>query len=141
VSESQSATFPASPASARAARSFLRDALPGEAEADLTDVILLLVTELVTNAVIHARTSVHIQVALRGEVVRVDVQDEAPEPPVRQPASPEALNGRGLLLLDKLADRWGFEPRPSGKTVWFEVSGIAPGPDRHYAGGAGPSVP
>jgi anti-sigma regulatory factor (Ser/Thr protein kinase) len=133
MSESQSATFPAAPASARAARSFLRDVLPGEAEADLTDVILLLVTELVTNAVIHAGTSIHVQVEVHGEVVHVDVRDDAPEPPVRRPASPEALNGRGLLLLDKLADRWGFEPRPTGKTVWFEVGGIPPGPGRSSA--------
>lgn len=124
MSESQSATFPALPASARAARSFLRDALPREAQPDLIDVILLLVTELVTNAVIHAGTSIKVRVAIDGEVVRVDVQDDAPDPPVRRLASPESLNGRGLLLLDKLADRWGFEPRPSGKTVWFEVSGF-----------------
>jgi anti-sigma regulatory factor (Ser/Thr protein kinase) len=123
VSESRSASFPASPASAREARSFLRQVLPEEAEPDLTDVILLLVTELVTNAVIHARTPVHVQVELDGPRVRIDVQDDAPTPPVRRPATPESLSGRGLLLLDRLADRWGFEPGPSGKTVWFEVGG------------------
>jgi anti-sigma regulatory factor (Ser/Thr protein kinase) len=124
VSESRSATFPASPASAREARSFLRQVLPDEAEPDLTDVILLLVTELVTNAVVHARTPVRVLVAIDGSRVRIDVHDDAPSPPVRQPASPESLNGRGLLLLDRLADRWGFEPSPSGKTVWFEVGGV-----------------
>jgi anti-sigma regulatory factor (Ser/Thr protein kinase) len=120
VSESRSASFPASPASAREARSFLCQVLPDDAEPDL-DVILLLLTELVTNAVIHARTPVHVQVAVDGPRVRIDVQDDAPNPPVRRAATPESLNGRGLLLLDRLADRWGFEPSPSGKTVWFEV--------------------
>ena len=121
MSQSRSATFPASLASAREARSFLRQVLPDAAEPDLIDVILLLATELVTNAVIHARTSVHIQLAVDDSRVRIEVQDDAPGLPVRRPVSPEALNGRGLLLLDRLANRWGFEPRPAGKTVWFEV--------------------
>ncbi len=129
VSESQAATFPPSPASPRAARSFLREVLPESAQADLTDVILLLVTELVTNAVIHARTSIHVQVAVDSQRVRIDVQDDAPDPPVRKSASSESLNGRGLLLLDRLADRWGFEPNPSGKTVWFEVSSLGAQPE------------
>ena len=80
MSESQSATFPATRASARAARIFLRRVLPDQEEPEFTDVILLLVTELVTNAVIHARTSVRVQVAVHREQVRIDVQDDTPDP-------------------------------------------------------------
>jgi len=95
--------------------------LPELSKAELTDVILLLVTELVTNAVVHARSQVRVHVAIDQHRLRVDVQDDAPQLPARRPASKEALNGRGLLLLERLSDRWGYEAGPVGKTVWFEI--------------------
>lgn len=123
MSESQSATFPAVTTSARAARDFLRTVLPDEAAPDVTDVVMLLVTELVTNAVLHAQTSVRVRVEVSGPRVRIDVQDQSPTMPELLSDSPESLSGRGLLLVERLADRWGYEPHPSGKTVWFEIGG------------------
>ena len=124
MSASQSATFPAAPTSARAARDFLRTVLPDLAS-DVIDVVLLLVTELVTNAVVHAQTSVRVGVEISGSRLRIDVQDEATTMPGRRPVSVESLGGRGLLLVERLADRWGYEPRPWGKTVWFEIDGAS----------------
>ena len=121
VSESQWATFPASPTSPRAARSFVRGVLPEVSDAEIADLIMLLVTELVTNAVMHAHSPVRVQVVVDDHQVRVAVHDDVPQPPVRRRASEEALGGRGLLLLDRLSDRWGYDARPPGKTVWFEI--------------------
>jgi anti-sigma regulatory factor (Ser/Thr protein kinase) len=121
VSESPSATFPASPTSPQAARTFVRQVLPEVSEAEIADVIMLLVTELVTNAVLHARSPVRVQVEVDDHQVRIGVHDDAPQPPVQRQASEEALGGRGLLLLDALSDRWGYDAQPPGKTVWFEI--------------------
>jgi anti-sigma regulatory factor (Ser/Thr protein kinase) len=121
VSEPQWATFPASPTSPRAARSFVRGVFPEVSEAEIADVIMLLVTELVTNAVMHAHSPVRVHVVVDDHQVRVAVHDDVPQPPVRRRASEEALGGRGLLLLDRLSDRWGYDSHPPGKTVWFEI--------------------
>jgi anti-sigma regulatory factor (Ser/Thr protein kinase) len=118
---SESATFPASPASPRAARRFVRAVLPAAPDAEFTDTVLLLVTELVTNAIVHARSPVRVSVAVDDSRLRVAVYDYAPQPPIRRPPSEEALNGRGLLLVERLSDRWGFDAGPSGKSVWFEI--------------------
>ena len=99
----------------------MRRVLPEVSDAEITDVVMLLVTELVTNAVVHARSPVRVQVLVTDHQVRVDVHDDAPQLPVRGRASQEALGGRGLLLLDRLADRWGATPALPGKTVWFEI--------------------
>lgn len=113
--------FPASPTSPRAARTFVRGVLPKVSETEIADVIMLLVTELVTNAVVHARSPVRVRVVVDDHQVRVAVHDDAPQPPVPRQASEQALGGRGLLLLDRLSDRWGYDARPPGKTVWFEI--------------------
>jgi anti-sigma regulatory factor (Ser/Thr protein kinase) len=93
--------------------------------ADVIDVVLLLVTELVTNAVIHAQTPVRVCVDISGSRVRIDVQDEATTMPGRRLVPLESVGGRGLLLVERLADRWGYEPHPRGKTVWFEIDGAS----------------
>jgi two-component sensor histidine kinase len=99
----------------------VRAVLPAVPGTDFEDAVLLLVTELVTNAIVHARSPVQVSVAVDDSRVRVAVHDRAPRPPIRRPASEEALNGRGLLLLERLSDRWGFDAGPAGKSVWFEI--------------------
>ena len=95
------------------------DHLSGDAE--------LLVTELVSNAVMHARTAVTLHVAVREGTVRVAVEDGSPQLPAWSPSEVAALSGRGLTLVNALADSWGAERLPSGgKTVWFELSGQRP---------------
>jgi anti-sigma regulatory factor (Ser/Thr protein kinase) len=99
----------------------VRSVLPAAPETEIADTIVLLVSELVTNAVVHARSSVWVHVVVEDHRIRVDVQDDAPQPPVRRRASEDTLGGRGLFLLDRLSDRWGLDVGSPGKTVWFEI--------------------
>lgn len=91
-------------------------------EWDLThglDDVLLLVTELVTNAVLHARTPVTVELSWQGAQFRVAVVDASPVMPrVGLDSRSDDASGRGLLLVDRLADKWGLEPVDGGKSVW-----------------------
>lgn len=103
----------------RQARQALTERLGGHARCD---DLLLCVSEVVTNAVLHAKTSSTMIVEVDDGHVRVEVVDADPTLPVRREHDPAAPTGRGLRLLDRLADRWGAEARGSGKVVWFEVA-------------------
>lgn len=84
----------------------------------------LLVSELVTNAVIHAGTGMTVTVRATGSTLQMVVRDQDPRPmyrPVPGTGSPTAEHGRGLLVLDAMADRWGTLPTRDGKAVWAEV--------------------
>lgn len=119
-----SITLPPERTSPRAARALFRLALDQWHIADVDSADLLL-SELVTNAVVHARTPLSLRVAAREGWARVEVQDGSPEAPASFHATPRSEHGRGLLLLDRLADDWGWtaDTCPSrGKSVWFEVT-------------------
>ncbi len=89
--------------------------------------IALIVTELVTNAVSHGEAPVF-SVSWDGESVRIEVFDNGAGRPVVRPLDATATSGRGMALVDAVADRWGVEETPAGKTVWAEV-GLGLGPD------------
>lgn len=111
----------ATPASTGMARAFVRDLLAAwDCDAD-EDVALLLTSELVANAVRHAATRLAVDVRLEDEVVRVEVHDTAAALPEVRPVDLSALGGRGLHLVEALARRWGVDPEPGGKVVWFEL--------------------
>jgi anti-sigma regulatory factor (Ser/Thr protein kinase) len=82
---------------------------------------LLVVTELVSNAAEHGAPPVRLAVEHRDGVVRVEVYDGSPQPPLPQPRDPARLRGRGLQLVDALSGEWGWDPEPPGKLVWAEV--------------------
>lgn len=105
-----------------AARRFVRDLMnDSDTVADL-DTASLLVTEIVTNAVLHAIAPMTLHVEVTADVVRIEVRDGSQLPPRVHAFSPTAATGRGLRLLENLADRWGVRPEPGrGKVVWFEV--------------------
>jgi anti-sigma regulatory factor (Ser/Thr protein kinase) len=107
----------------RAAREFVAGTLQEQGFAGDPDVVLLLASELVTNAVRHAATPFEIRVAVEAEKVRVAVIDEDVEhaPQVRHP-SPDDTNGRGLLLVDQLAGVWGSNRVGPTKSVWFTLA-------------------
>jgi anti-sigma regulatory factor (Ser/Thr protein kinase) len=115
--------FAAQPASVSAARRFVRQALRGSAAA-LVDDAALVVTELVSNAVLHAGGPITLttEVAGDGAVVRLEVGDSSPVPPALREYGSSASTGRGLTLVARLARRWGVEPADRGKTVWVELA-------------------
>jgi DNA-binding NarL/FixJ family response regulator len=114
--------------SARAARRFVSQALTGwdDDEGDLTDTVTLLVSELVTNAVVHAGSDVEVMVRLTSTAARIEVTDTSAESIRPRDATSEEDSGRGLAMVGSLAERWGVRPAPGGgKTIWFEVSRLS----------------
>lgn len=85
------------------------------------DDAVTLVSELATNAVIHARTPYTIAVSHEGDTVRVGVQDLSAVNPRRRAYGVDATTGRGLRLVASMASSWGIDADPGGKVVWFEV--------------------
>jgi anti-sigma regulatory factor (Ser/Thr protein kinase) len=115
--------FPARPESARAARNFvLSTVMTGEEEAEMR--LSTLVSELATNAILHARTPFKVRVEHDGSTIRVAVSDESPEAPAKRSYGPEHPTGRGLLIVESFADRWGVVSEGEGKTVWFELDPV-----------------
>jgi anti-sigma regulatory factor (Ser/Thr protein kinase) len=122
------------PRSAGVARRFLRAQLDEwEVGGDVPDTAELCLSELVTNAVIHAGTSSVLALSLEAGLLTVSVRDRGPvsaEPAVRlvEDDDPLRVFGRGLQLVDALADRWGSDQDPDGTTSWFalEVAGSSP---------------
>ncbi|WP_432563842.1 ATP-binding protein [Kineococcus sp. SYSU DK003] len=111
------------PMSSRAARHFVADWCIAEGIiGDVVDTLLLLTAEVVTNAVLHGRSDVVLRIGRDGSRVRVGVGDENTRLPLRRESDPEALNGRGMALVEALADAHGVEVEALGKTVWFDVT-------------------
>ncbi|MGI9080113.1 MAG: ATP-binding protein [Acidimicrobiales bacterium] len=117
--------MPAEPASAAAARRHIREFLDAWDAADFEDTAVLLTSELVTNALLHARSAAELHVRLADGLLRVGVTDATPATPVRKRYGKEAATGRGLLLIETLASAWGTEPVDGGKVVWFELGADA----------------
>ncbi len=127
------AAYQPEPAAAAAARKFVRETLlswplPGRAarQDTLIDDAVLLTSELVTNAVVHAGTSVHVTCRLFGGAVEIVVLDGRPAqliPDLRHaPADPaERTSGRGLQLPSELASAWGVTYARAVKAVWFRI--------------------
>ncbi|HET6809480.1 MAG TPA: ATP-binding protein [Acidimicrobiales bacterium] len=114
--------LPAELASAREARRFVADCAAGLNRPEVVETAQLLVSELVTNAVSHAGTRVEVECALTEEGLRVSVCDGSSHLP--SPGHPDAWDekGRGLMLVDILASRWGTQRHPgNGKAVWFQL--------------------
>ncbi|WP_324618077.1 ATP-binding protein [Streptomyces sp. RTd22] len=92
---------------------------------ELAEVAALIVSELVTNAVKHARSNSIRLTITRPEAVRVriGVVDKSKKRPVPRKSSAEDEGGRGLALVEALAEDWGTDPLPWGKRVWAELHG------------------
>ncbi len=120
----------AQPDEVRRAREFVRAALAdARPTAEREGVVLLLVSELVTNAVLHGRSRIELEVSLHARsagnmsAVLLAVTDESPLLPRQRRQADLPENGRGLAIVAELADEWGcvrVEPN-GGKTVWFRV--------------------
>ncbi|MEZ0093944.1 ATP-binding protein [Streptacidiphilus sp. EB129] len=129
----------ADPAEVGRARRWTRTRLRGcgyDVDEPLAETLVLVVSELVTNAVVHTGCPAVLRLlfpfdpAGGGGPVRVEVADASDCPPLPRVAPGEATDGRGLELVENLCDRWGWYPDGSGKRVWCEIEGEAPaGPD------------
>jgi CheY-like chemotaxis protein len=116
------AEFPAQPWSVGGARAFVRAALERWREDKLVDTVALLLSELVTNAVVHAAAAPSVAVHLLPDRVHVEVADDDESTHLEPRKAPlSAEGGRGLLLVEALADSWGQVTLPGGKVVWFDV--------------------
>jgi DNA-binding NarL/FixJ family response regulator len=112
--------------SAGSARRFVEAALADWEAPAPADVVKLLVSELVTNAVLHAKSEAEVVVQLRPRCIRVEVLDRSHQLPVIKDVEPEATSGRGMALVSSYASAWGTRRLPHGKAVWFEVPRSAP---------------
>ena len=123
------ARLPGRPSSVGVARRLLRSTDPTLGDADV-DTAELLVSELVTNAVVHAGTPVDIVVSVVADAtLQVEVSDGSGGLPTNRPGTKLSSRGRGLLLLDALSDCWGVRSTTGGKTVWFQLRRATAGRD------------
>ncbi len=117
--------FPESSSSVPLARQFVAESLTGVAP-ELSETAALLVSELATNAVLHAASEFEVVVVYPSPSgrVRIEVSDHEKSLPSPSRPPPHVPHGRGLLLVSTLADEWGVqEPRRrAGKAVWFELT-------------------
>lgn len=129
------------------ARRWARSRLAGSgigADEPLAETLILLISELVTNAVVHTGCPAVLRMRLpdlpdlpdaaaeagagtAAGTVRVEVADTSARPPKQRHADGDATNGRGLELVDGLADRWGWQAEGAGKSIWCEVDRCEPG--------------
>ncbi|MFC5242266.1 ATP-binding protein [Streptomyces atrovirens] len=117
------------PAEVGRARRWARSRLAGSgigADEPLAETLILLVSELVTNAVVHTGRPAVLRLSLPGEdagetTVRLEVTDRSERAPVPRCVDGEATGGRGLALVDGLADRWGWSAEGAGKRIWCEL--------------------
>ncbi|MCX5392416.1 ATP-binding protein [Streptomyces sp. NBC_00094] len=113
------------PAEVGRARRWARSRLAGSGIGDdepLAETLVLLISELVTNAVVHTGCPAVLRMLFAAEGgVRVEVADASDRPPQPRHAEGDDTNGRGLELVDGLADRWGWQPEGAGKSIWCEV--------------------
>lgn len=99
----------------------VRDVLTSAHRDELVDTAQLLVSEVVTNALVHAGTPIDFHAFVGEAGLRVEVSDGSTQAPSPRRYAGMAGTGRGLRLLQQLGDSWGTVPHPAGKTVWFEL--------------------
>ncbi|MFE9440033.1 ATP-binding protein [Streptomyces sp. NPDC006602] len=109
------------------ARKALREYLRHWGSRGRAEVAELLTSELVTNAIVHTDHDALLTATVGPHGLRVEVRDfVARRPRLRVPNADDGTNGRGLLLVQSLADAWGVRVHGVGKAVWFELdAGVA----------------
>ncbi|HEY2173777.1 MAG TPA: ATP-binding protein [Mycobacteriales bacterium] len=113
--------LPSGPYAPGRARDFVRDSSAFRTQSS-RDSAVLMVSELVTNAVLHGRPPIVLTVERVWSGVQISVADDHPDEPVLGPPSRTAVVGRGMPVIDALAASWGVRRRPIGKSIWIRVA-------------------
>lgn len=122
-----SVTLAADVRSVSLARRTLKDVMSRAGANDYIDAATVALSEIVTNAFVHAGTDAKLRIRSSSEGTRVEVEDGgADHLPVRRHYPGTAATGRGLQLVEELTDRWGSLRLESGKAVWFEIGAVFP---------------
>ncbi len=115
------ALFAAKPQCIREARQFVAQQLNGRSP-DLVSDTVLMVSELTTNCIVHARSPFKVSIISDGQTICVEVTDNGTGTPTCQPLDPLRSSGRGLQIIEQLSNTWGVTPKDDhGKTVWFTI--------------------
>jgi anti-sigma regulatory factor (Ser/Thr protein kinase) len=99
----------------------VRDALQDQSS-DVLEAAELMVSELATNCVQHARTPFELVISDEQRQIRVEVRDTGGGRPVPRSPTPAERTGRGLRIVEAMSDAWGIDPSSCGKTVWFTLA-------------------
>lgn len=113
--------LPPRPESVGRARRAVSEALAVSGAMHLVEAAELVISELVSNVVVHAGTDVELRITAEPEAIRVEIDDGNPHLPVLRTWSQTAGTGRGLLIVEDFCDRWDASRTRAGKTVWFEI--------------------
>ncbi|MFB7955484.1 SpoIIE family protein phosphatase [Streptomyces sp. NPDC056045] len=115
----------AEPERIAAARQQLRELLHDWADPEQVDAAVLMISEMATNVLVHTDGDARMVAQATGEHgerrLRVEVADSSDELPHKRRPGEMASSGRGLVLMEMLADAWGVDPRGAGKSIWFEL--------------------
>jgi anti-sigma regulatory factor (Ser/Thr protein kinase) len=110
------------PSAAAAARRRVAEACHGRMSDEATETARLLVSELVTNCVLHSHSTITLAIDCTDDELAVAVGDDTDELPVVKEPTEDGYHGRGMWLVDALAGDWGVATRPEGgKIVWFRL--------------------
>ncbi len=117
-------TLPPEPSAPGRARAWVGDRLSAWDVAAVVEDLRLVVSELVSNAVLYAKTTIDVALAIGEGVIELTVRDHNPRSPRPRPQLPDdaATGGRGLMLVEALSDDWGVSERMGGKEVWFRLA-------------------
>ena len=115
-------TLPPEPRAVATARRFVGVRLTQWGHAGHIDTACLLVSEILTNAVRHARAPVGLRLHCTAREIVTEITDDSTHLPQRRLPGPDDETGRGLMLVDALASDWGTRPAETGKTVWFTLA-------------------
>jgi anti-sigma regulatory factor (Ser/Thr protein kinase) len=130
LAERTSQVFVPLTAAVPAARRFVAEVLRSWGEDALLTDASVIVSELTTNAVLHAASAFRVHLTRRGSTVRISVDDVGPARPQPRQAAPEDFGGRGMKLIEAFTREWGCDVLDSGKSVWADLSAQRAGSDR-----------
>lgn len=110
----------AEPSSVAEGRQFVREVLNEWGMVSFREAVVLVASELITNALLHTDSPPTIELLLTRSGLRLQIEDESGMQPRRRSYAVDATTGRGMLLVESMTARWGTEPVPGGKVVWCE---------------------